>query len=154
MKLKQAVFLAAVAGALMLGGPVRADDTADEIKALREQIQALDQKVRVLERQREIEGEAAVAKAKETPRIVAGASGLVVTSADTNFVFQLRGLVQVDNRTFFHDGGIQGNDTFLLRRARPIFQGTVFKDFDFLFVPDFGGSTVQIFDAHINYRYQ
>jgi phosphate-selective porin OprO/OprP len=42
----------------------------------------------------------------------------------------------------------------LLRRARPIFQGTLYRDFDFVFVPDFGGSTVQIFDAYANYRYE
>jgi len=69
-------------------------------------------------------------------------------------VFQLHGLVQVDNRSFLHDiPQLQGNDTFLLRRARPIFSGTVYKDFDFMFVPDFGGSSVQIFDAYLNYRY-
>jgi len=42
----------------------------------------------------------------------------------------------------------------LLRRARPIFQGTLYRDFDFVFVPDFGGSSVQIFDAYANYRYE
>src|SRR5262249_19609548 len=48
-----------------------------------------------------------------------------------------------------------GNDTFLVRRARPILQGTVFRDFDFLFVPDFGGSSApQIFDAYMNYKYR
>jgi phosphate-selective porin OprO/OprP len=32
-------------------------------------------------------------------------------------------------------------------------QGTVFRDFDFLFVPDFGGTSApQIFDAYLNYR--
>jgi phosphate-selective porin OprO/OprP len=30
----------------------------------------------------------------------------------------------------------------------------VARDFDFLFVPDFGGSSVQIFDAYLNYRYR
>jgi hypothetical protein len=39
-------------------------DTADEIKALREQIQQLDQKLRTLERDRELEKEAAAAKAQ------------------------------------------------------------------------------------------
>jgi len=39
-------------------------------------------------------------------------------------------------------------------RARPILEGTVFRDFDFQFVPDFGGSSVQIFDANLNYRYR
>jgi phosphate-selective porin OprO/OprP len=29
----------------------------------------------------------------------------------------------------------------------------VFRDFDYYFMPDFGGSTVQIFDAYVNYHY-
>ena len=42
---------------------------------------------------------------------------------------------------------------FVLRRARPIFTGTVFRDFDFNFTPDFGGSAVLIYDAFLNYHY-
>src|SRR5262249_45560217 len=59
-----------------------------------------------------------------------------------------------DSRRLRHDRGIVGNDSLLLRRARPILQGTVARDFDFLFVPDFGGSSVQIFDAYLNYRFR
>ncbi|MBC8002501.1 MAG: porin, partial [Opitutaceae bacterium] len=55
---------------------------------------------------------------------------------------------------YFDDSDIAGNDGFLLRRARPILQGTVFRDFDFLFVPDFGGGSAQIFDAYLNYRHE
>ena len=136
----------------------RADATSDAIGELKQQIEALDQKVKVLERQKELDTEAAETKAKDTPKISVGNSGLSAASADGNFVFQLHGLVQVDNRTFFndrdnHNQSIVGNDTFLLRRARPIFSGTLYKDFDYMFVPDFGGSSVQIFDAYVNYRY-
>src|SRR5664280_167107 len=133
---------------------VQADDTSDQINSLKSEIQALDQKMRVLERERELDTDSTATKAKETPRIVVGPSGLSAASADTNFVFSLHGVLQVDNRTFFGDHGIQGNDSFLLRRARPIFEGTVYRDFDFLFVPDFGGTSVQIFDAYMNYRYK
>jgi len=57
---------------------------------------------------------------------------------------------------------VPGNDSILLRRARPILSGTVFRDFDFLFVPEFGGgtpgasssaTTPSIYDAYVNYRY-
>lgn len=91
---------------------------------------------------------------RPSAQISAGAAGFSFRSADTNFVLTLHGLAQADSRTFFKDNSFsQGNDGFLLRRARPILEGTVFRDSDFLFVPDFGGSTVQIFDAYINYRY-
>jgi phosphate-selective porin OprO and OprP len=145
-------------GGLVGGQRVHADATSDAIEELKQQIQQLDQKVRVLERQKELDVEASDAKAKEAPKIVIGNAGLSAASGDSNFVFQLHGLVQTDNRTFFNDRdnhgkSIQGNDTFLLRRARPIFSGTLYKDFDFNFTPDFAGSSVQIFDVYLNYRY-
>ena len=116
------------------------------------QITDLDQKVRILERQRELDQEATASAAKSTPKIVLGPNGFGFSSADSNFVATLHGLIQLDSRTFPADGGIKGNDGFLLRRARPIFTGTVFHDFDFNFTPDFGGSSVQIQDAFLNYR--
>jgi phosphate-selective porin OprO/OprP len=118
------------------------------------QIQELDQKVRVLARDRELDQEAAVALAKTQPKLSIGPGGLTASSADSNFVFSLKAVLQVDDRTFFDNSGAKGSDGFLLRRARPVFQGTVYRDFDFVFVPDFAGSTVQIFDAYANYRNQ
>jgi phosphate-selective porin OprO/OprP len=114
----------------------------------------LDQKIKTLEHNRELDKEAAEAKAKELPKITVGRDGFALGSADGNYLLQLKGVLQLDSRTYPNDGGIQGNDTFLLRRARPVLQGTVFRDFDFLFVPDFGGTGgPQIFDAYLNYRY-
>jgi phosphate-selective porin OprO/OprP len=116
-------------------------------------IEELEQKVKVIERNRELEQEAAEAKAKETPKVTVGEQGFGLASADGSFGVQLRGLLQVDSRTF-EDAGTVGSEGILLRRARPILQGTVFHDFDFLFVPDFGGGgSPQIVDAYLNYRY-
>lgn len=149
---------------------------AEEIAALKKEIQALEekvnrleqnqsqaqpsvqvgsvgQKIRVPARQSELDQDAAVAAAKTQPNLSLGANGFVLSSADSNFAAQLHGWVQADSRAFFHDGGLNGNDGFLLRRARPVFTGTVFRDFDFNFTPDFGGNTVQIVDAYLNYRY-
>ena len=167
----------------LMGTAAAAQETplsAEEIRALRQRVEELEQKVKalenaqapavptnqdrrveelsqqvkVLERNRELDQEAAEAKAKETPKLIIGENGFSFASADTNFSVQLKGVLQVDSRTFFQDAGTTGNDGILLRRARPILQGTVFRDFDFLFVPDFGGSgTPQIFDAYLNYRY-
>jgi phosphate-selective porin OprO/OprP len=130
--------------------------------ASKEQIQALDQKVRVLERLRENDQDAAATVVKAQPKISLGAGGFSFSSADSNFVATLHGLVQVDSRTFQNDNHIQGNDGILLRRARPIFSGTVYHDFDFQFTPDFGNgtpgaasaaTTPSIYDAYLNYRY-
>ncbi|HXI73160.1 MAG TPA: porin [Verrucomicrobiae bacterium] len=118
------------------------------------QVQELDQKVRILARERELDQEAAAALAKTQPKLSIGPGGLTASSADSNFVFSLKGVIQVDDRTFLDNSGAKGNDGLLLRRARPIFQGTLYRDFDFVFIPDFGGSSVQIFDAYANYRYE
>ena len=127
-----------------------------------DQIQDLDQKVRILGRQRELDQESATAAAKAQPRIAIGANGFSFGSADSNFVVALHGVLQVDSRTFEQNDKVPGNDSILLRRARPILSGTVFRDFDFLFVPEFGGgtpgasssaTTPSIYDAYVNYRY-
>jgi phosphate-selective porin OprO/OprP len=132
----------------------RAADQSAATNDANGQIQELDQKVRILSRERELDQDAAAAAAKTQPKLVLGANGFNAISADSNFVFSLHGLIQADSRTFFGDnGGTLGKNTFLLRRARPIFTGTVFRDFDFNFTPDFGGTTVQIFDAYLNYRF-
>jgi phosphate-selective porin OprO/OprP len=113
----------------------------------------LDQKIRVLARQGELAAEAAEAKAKELPRLTAGASGFSLSSADTNYVLKLRGLVQADSRTFFGDNSyLEGNDTFTLRRARIIFEGKLARDFDFQLTPDFAGNAATLLDAWVNYQ--
>ena len=120
-----------------------------------QQVQDLDQKVRILERQRENDRDAAAALAKTQPKLTVGSSGFSVSSADSNFLFSLKGVLQIDSRTFFNDSANKNaNDGFLVRRARPIFQGTLYRDFDFKFVPDFAPSTPTIFDAYGNYRYE
>jgi phosphate-selective porin OprO and OprP len=132
----------------------KASRSRDEGSAKQQQLE-LEQKVKVLERNRELEFEASEAKAKELPKISIGGEGFGFSSADGQFGIQLKGVLQVDSRTFLHDSNTRGNDGFLLRRARPILQGTLWKDFEFLFIPDFGGTgSPQIFDAYLNYRYQ
>ena len=154
MKLKQINWVWIVTGTLGLqfAGPAWAAENAD-IELLKKQIQELDQKVRILEREREIDQAGSAAAAQAAPKLTLGANGISFASADSNYVAQLHGVVQFDSRTFFHDGGVNGNDGFLIRRARPILSGTLYHDFDYMFVPDFGGSTVQIQDAYVNYRY-
>jgi phosphate-selective porin OprO/OprP len=91
--------------------------------------------------------------AKPLPMISAGAGGFSFRSADTNFVLTMHGLVQADARYFYKDNPLsQGNDGFFLRRARPILEGTLFHDCDFLLVPDFGYLSFLLYDASITYH--
>ncbi len=143
--------IASIAG-LNLASTVFAASDAD-LERLERRIEELDKKIRILEREREMDRDNAATAANSQPKIIIGGSGFSMASADSNFVAQLHGVLQLDSRTFFQDGGNNGNDGFLLRRARPIFSGTVFRDFNYYFMPDFGGNTAQIVDAYLNYRY-
>ncbi len=152
LKLNHYVTVAALAGVVLLPASLSAQ-TPTEVQKLLQKVEELEQKIKVFERNRELDKETAAEVAKTTPVIVAGEEGLGFRSPDKDFVIRARGVVQADTRAFFGDKGIIGNDGFLLRKARPILEATVYRDFDFLFLSDFGGSTVQVLDAYANYRY-
>src|SRR5512134_1622317 len=136
MKLHRWLLAALVGGQIIL--PSFAADDAEAIDALKRQIQDFEQKVRILERKQELEQETAKEKAKTAPTVSLGANGFSVRSADSNFVFKIRGYLQADARLYaddYPDG--TANDTFLIRRARPIFEGTVYEKYDFRLMLDF-----------------
>lgn len=116
-------------------------------------MEALDQKVRILERRWELDQEAVAAKAKDAPILGAGKNGFFMKSADGNFQLRVRGYLQADGRIFADEQDHLGTDTFLMRRIRPIFEGTVFKNFDFRIMPDFGAGTTVLQDAYIDARF-
>ena len=122
-------------------------DSAD-LQALREQVRALEQQLKILARQVELKEEAATAAAPTTPKITVNDKGVTLASADAANSIKLRGLVQLDSRLFFNDGGIV-NNAFVLRRARIISEGTFAKNYSFQIVPEFGGSSVAIVDANL-----
>ncbi len=124
-----------------------ADDA--DIKALRDQIRALEQKLLVLERKQELKDEAAAAAAPATPKITVNDKGVTLASADAANSLRLRGLVQLDSRLFFGDEGVT-NNAFVLRRARLITEGQFAKNYSFQLVSEFGGSSVSILDANLN----
>lgn len=129
------------------------DGSALSLEALEERLDELDQQVRVVARQAEIDREAAVEKSKTTPVVTAGREGFVLKSADSNFQLRIRGYAQSDARYFASGGGPLAPDTFVLRRVRPVFEGTLFKNFDFKVMPDFGGGTTVLQDAYLDLRF-
>lgn len=148
-------FHIARAGFLLLGslaaltGAFAAE--SDEIRELREELRALQQQVRVLARQIELKEEAA-AVAPGTPKITVNDKGVTLASADAANSLRLRGLVQLDHRAFFNDGGAAAglnHHGFVLRRARIIAEGAFAKNYTFQLVTEFGGSAVSILDANL-----
>jgi phosphate-selective porin OprO/OprP len=130
----------------------RANPSTDQLALLRDQLRALEQKILILERQQELRDEAAATATKSAPALVAGPSGFSITSADRGFQLRIRANLQVDGRVFFGDQ-IEGNDTFLIRRLRPSFEGTVGTKYAFRLMPDFAPSNFNLLDAYATYTH-
>ncbi|HYL19563.1 MAG TPA: porin, partial [Burkholderiales bacterium] len=142
--------------------PQPASPSARE-QALQQKVDDLDQQVRIFGRKQELAQEETAAekeKNKSAGVVVAGPEGFGIRSADNAFRLNLKGVIQVDAR--FYDGtrlssppvpGAQTPDTFLLRRVRPVIEGTLYDKYDFRIMPDFGGGKQQLFDAYLQARF-
>jgi phosphate-selective porin OprO and OprP len=64
----------------------------------------------------------------------------------------VHGYAQADDRMFSDNIRGDGVDTFLFRRIRPLFEGTLFNAIDFRFMPDFGQNTSQIQEAFLELK--
>ncbi len=129
-----------------------ADDRDDRIQSLEKRVEQLEKLLQGRDAKLPSPGD--VPKPAEAPKpgpsLSVGASGFAMRSADSNFVLRIRALLQFDSR-WSDDDDI--GDSFLVRRVRPILEGSVFRDFDFLITPEFAGSSPALRDAWLNYRY-
>lgn len=139
-----------LAVALFIGVPTLPAQTAstNEIEALREQIRLLDEKLRVLERKQELKDEAAAAGTKTQPKLTATDGRIEIASGDGANSLRLRGLVQADSRWYLQ-GADNTHDSFILRRARLIFEGRFNRNFTYQLVPEFGGGSPALLDANV-----
>jgi phosphate-selective porin OprO/OprP len=89
---------------------------------------------------------------KKGPAVSAGSEGFSVQSESGEFRLQFRAYVQFDGRFFLADESALGIDSFLVRRARPILQGSVGRYFEFKIMPDFGGGTAVLQEAWMDVK--
>jgi phosphate-selective porin OprO and OprP len=147
--LKYSLF-AFILAAVVLPSPVSADT-----EAIEKRLQALEQEVAVLKRQLELEKEEQAKTSSETPIVSASVKdGFSIKSPDDQFKLKIRGLIQADGR-FFTDNQKDNSttDTFSVRRARLIFDGTVGKMFDFYIMPDFGSGQSTLVDGYGEFKF-
>jgi phosphate-selective porin OprO/OprP len=128
-------------------------DLEAAVAALEQRVEDLSTQLKIVERQAEIDKEAAAERAKTTPQTAAGRGGFSLQSADGNFRLRLRGYMQADSRFFLADRDQRGIDTFVLRRVRPVFEATMYALFDVRMMPDFGNGTTVLYDAYIDARF-
>jgi phosphate-selective porin OprO/OprP len=87
-------------------------------------------------------------------KVLAGwKDGFFLESPNGDFKLKFRGYAQVNARYPFSNGTDPTNAQFFLRRVRPIFEGTVYKYFDFKIMPDFGLGTTTLQDAYLDVNY-
>ncbi|MEO6517915.1 MAG: porin [Pseudoxanthomonas sp.] len=128
-------------------------DTAGEPSDVEEPALAdLDQRLRLLERKLQLQQDEPVVMANDAPVIAVNDKGASFKSASGDYEVRIRGLIQGDGR-FFLDGAPSSNDTFLLRTARPIIEGTLGKLVAFRLTPEFAGDSVSIVDAYVDLRF-
>lgn len=126
---------------------------------IEQRLEQLEQEIRLLKHQRDLEREATqkptapAAPATAGPTVKAGMDGFSLQSADGSFALKLRGYVQADARFYLSDSAKNGLDTFLVRRARPIFDATFYQDFDARLMLDAGQGQALLQDAYVEWKH-
>src|SRR5437763_7560673 len=87
------------------------------------------------------------------PVVVKWNNGIDIGTADGANDFQIGTLVELDGRFGLDDPLHEVNDTFIMRRVRPILQGRAAKYFEFRVMPDFGNGQTVLFDAYFDVRF-
>ncbi len=106
-------------------------------------LEAIDQKIQLLEHN---------AKVRQGPSLTAGRDTFSISSPDKTFRLRVGGHLQVDGKTFPGDNAHLLTDAFNIRRARPIFEGSLGNYVDFRFMPDFGNGQSLVYDAYADVK--
>jgi phosphate-selective porin OprO/OprP len=117
-------------------------------QATAQQVSDLDQQVRMIDRKQEIANQESIENAKTAPVIEAGPNGFLFSSANGDYKLHIGGYLQADGRYFTTKTRGNGS-TFIIRRARPMLEGTLAKYYDFKFMADFGQGSTILEDAYI-----
>lgn len=145
------LFFPALAGAQGDAPPVASGDIDTRVKELEDTVRTLQETIRQLQESRETPKPTAT----PAPKPVAGwQDGFFLQSANGDFKLRVRGYTQADALFFPDHSGDTGSSTFFIRRARPILEGTVYKNIDFRVMPDFGSGAVSLQDAYADIRFR
>src|SRR5581483_2190276 len=128
-----------------------AQASADDIQSLERRLKADEQRLRELERRQHEPGRSL---SNDSGGVRWGPRGLALASADGSNVLRLGALVQADGRYFTDSATSSTSNTWLLRRVRPILQGTFDDIYDFKLMPDFGGGKTIVQDAFVAARFK
>lgn len=131
-----------------------AEDTTGSTSDVDQKLAGQDQRIRVLERKLELSDETVAANAASNATVKAGTDGFSIQSADGKNVLKLHGSLSVDGRYFVDGITPTTADTFVIRKARPVVEGTLDNIYDFRLQPDFGGGKSVVLDAYVAARFK
>ncbi len=123
------------------------------LEASKTQTEALDQKIKVLERLHENDLEDAAAAAKAAVRLQANASGLWIRSADTAYAIRFRGIVRSGAAWDLVDENDKTLDQFQNTTVRFGFDGILGKALEFKINSDWSKGSVALQDAYLDIKY-
>ena len=87
------------------------------------------------------------------PPVVAGWNeGFFIQTPNGDNRLQIGFILQADGR-FALDDPLPTINTFLIRKARPVFTGRVARFFDFKIMPELAGASVQLLDGYLDIRF-
>jgi phosphate-selective porin OprO and OprP len=114
-------------------------------------INEIDQRVKVLERLREVENELTEKKISETPVVTTGKDGFIFRAPDTSYQLRIRYEGHFDGRAFFSSDTFttQRQAAFVVRRARPIIEARLPGPFLFRIMTEFGNGKIDVPDAYV-----
>lgn len=128
---------------------------ADELKSLQKQVPAVTANKDATvpqgkdieqEQQWQIEAMSEELKAlQQKPSVVVSdKDGIGLKSSDGDFSIKLHGLVQVDNRSIDADATAAATDGWMIRKARPWIEGSLFGWIDYRLTPEFATTTSNV----------
>lgn len=95
-------------------------------------------------------GEEAPAPQKPVSIVVSLQSGLRLESSDKNFTARVGGQLTAESRTFISN--TRQNDSIFLSRARPLLTGTLYRDYEYKVLGDFGRGSAKLQDGFVAWK--
>jgi phosphate-selective porin OprO/OprP len=164
-KLPLSLVAAAILAGSTLASNARAQDaeTAESIKELKQQVklleakierlESLNQQVKVIDRKLEASEAAQKERTLTMPIVQATPDGFFLKTPHNDYTLNIGGWIQADSRWFTSQEPSPQSSTFVMRRVRPYFQGTIAKYWDYRVLLDFGQGTATLQDAYIEAHY-
>jgi phosphate-selective porin OprO and OprP len=151
---RRAAWIAAAMASALIPNRLLASDSTT-VDSLTAKLNELDQKVRILERNRELDQEAATAANAKVGKALSDEKGFGLTSQDDkSFSLKPKGFLQSVGTYYLddEDNKVYTNN-FTARRVQTYFDGVLYKKFAFRVHADFAGANFVLLDSYLDWNF-